>query len=204
MLHDRDTVTLLKMFHSLNLYFCSQRNYSLHTHVAQFLLFSSCSLGLSSPPATLHLGKFHLSLLVAFQPLVNGYLEQLSTSIKSDLQRCFVMETWLPCKCVCSLTHPLTHSRTNSPTHSPTHTRSLAHPLTNSLTYSLTHSSSPYGDWELTHFTQTHTHPLIHSLTRCTHKDAPNLTAPTLTITQLRIHYFTYSTLHTHPLTQPR
>ena len=157
MLHDRDTVTLLKMFHSLNLYFCSQRNYSLHTHVAQFLLFSSCSLGLSSPPATLHLGKFHLSLLVAFQPLVNGYLEQLSTSIKSDLQRCFVMETWLPCKCVCSLTHPLTHSRTNSPTHSPTH--SLAH----SRTHSPTHSPTLSLTYSPTH---SHTHPLTqHSYT---------------------------------------
>lgn len=48
--------------------------------------------------ATLHLGNFHRSLLQQFHPLVDGYIDQLSTTMNSDLLRSFEQENWLPCK----------------------------------------------------------------------------------------------------------
>ena len=120
--------------------------------------------------ATLHLGNFHRNLLVAFQPIVNDYLEKLSSTMGSDLQHCFTLETWLPCKCVffpfpsvpvslptyllpslppslppffpSSLTHTHTHTHTHT---QQQHTLSLSLSLTptsDTMTYTCTHMPS--------------------------------------------------------------
>jgi hypothetical protein len=60
----------LRLFHTVNQYFCSQ--------------------------PTMKLGEFHKAFLEEFTPVVIQYMEGLETSMREDLARSFSQEEWLP------------------------------------------------------------------------------------------------------------
>ena len=47
------------------------------------------------------LGKFHLSFLQEFSPVVMQYVEGLEADLRDDLMKSFATEQWVPVRYVC-------------------------------------------------------------------------------------------------------
>ena len=113
---DDNILLKLRLFHTVNQYFCSQREFSLSVYL-QYIYPSiylspthTLTLSHTHTLATMKLGEFHRAFLDNFTPVVIQYMEGLETSMREDLARSFSQEEWMPVRCVCVCSTLQTHT----------------------------------------------------------------------------------------------